>query len=235
MTRWQRSRWVWNTSPSMDASGIIHLQMQRISQSTNWELAVSLTTRKEYIDPHKTWEDEGRKGKRGGEWDWTCSQGVEELKQGWDPHVGAVVWNRAEASEAVGEGSRWSVMVWMGWNLHGPSTQQPSHPGQGCRSSGTCYGWELECGDWRAIRVWTAVACGERAPGVCRGRSRQGRPLEESWAAKEARRPCRVSAGEGGAAVTTASPSPHLQGPAAAQQRKPREGGLLEPDKLTNR
>ena len=27
----------------------------------------------------------------------------------------------------------------------------PMYPGQGCKSSGTCSGWELECRDWRAI------------------------------------------------------------------------------------
>ena len=27
----------------------------------------------------------------------------------------------------------------------------PTYPGQGCKSSGTRSGWELECRDWRAI------------------------------------------------------------------------------------
>lgn len=137
----------------------------------------ALTSRKEYIGPHKTWEGEGRKEKEGESETGPAPKGWRNWKQGWDPHVGAVVWDRAEASEAIGEGSSWSVMVWMGWDLHRQSTQQPSHPRQGCRSSGTCYGWELEREDWRAIRVWTAVDCGEMAPGDVRGEITAGKAL----------------------------------------------------------
>ena len=35
-TRWQGSRWMWNTSLSMDTSGI-HLQTQTCMQNTSWE------------------------------------------------------------------------------------------------------------------------------------------------------------------------------------------------------
>ena len=35
-TRWQRSRWTWSTSLSMDTSGI-HLQTQKCIQNTSWE------------------------------------------------------------------------------------------------------------------------------------------------------------------------------------------------------
>ena len=34
-TRWQRSRWTWSTSLSMDTSGI-HLQTQKCLQNTSW-------------------------------------------------------------------------------------------------------------------------------------------------------------------------------------------------------
>ena len=35
-TRWQRSRWTWSTSLSMDTSGI-HFQTQKCMQNTSWE------------------------------------------------------------------------------------------------------------------------------------------------------------------------------------------------------
>ena len=35
-TRWQRCRWMWSTSLSMDTSGI-HLQTQNCMQNTSWE------------------------------------------------------------------------------------------------------------------------------------------------------------------------------------------------------
>ena len=65
-TRWWESRWTWSTSLSTDASGR-HLQTQ-ILQNTFWEWAGVLTTRKEYTEPRRTQQNEGRRGKRGG-WD----------------------------------------------------------------------------------------------------------------------------------------------------------------------
>ena len=37
------------------------------------------------------------------EQDFTCSEEVGELKHGSDPHIGAVVWDRSEEFEALGE------------------------------------------------------------------------------------------------------------------------------------
>ena len=45
---------------------------------------------------------EGRE-KEESEQDWTRIQGVKELKQGSDPHIRAIVWDRGKAFEAVGE------------------------------------------------------------------------------------------------------------------------------------
>ena len=41
---------------------------------------------------------EGRE-KEESEQDWTCTQWVKELKQGSDPHIRAIVWDRGEAFE----------------------------------------------------------------------------------------------------------------------------------------
>ena len=43
---------------------------------------------------------EGRR-KEENEQDWTCTWGLGELKQGSDPSIEAIVWDRAEAFDAV--------------------------------------------------------------------------------------------------------------------------------------
>ena len=51
-----------------------------------------LTSGKEYIEPHKTWQDKGTRGKKQEcQQAWTCPQWVGELKQGSDPHIRAIV------------------------------------------------------------------------------------------------------------------------------------------------
>ena len=51
-----------------------------------------LSSGKGYIDPCKTRQDEGTRGtKQECQQDWTCPQWVGELKQGSDPHMGAIV------------------------------------------------------------------------------------------------------------------------------------------------
>ena len=52
-TRWWRSRWMWSTSLSMDTSGI-HLRHRSIGRTSAESGQEYLTSRKEYIDPHKT-------------------------------------------------------------------------------------------------------------------------------------------------------------------------------------
>ena len=64
--RWQRSRWTWNASLSMDASGIL-LQTQKGCRTSADSGQEYLTTRKEYTDPGKIRQDERRSGKKG-EW-----------------------------------------------------------------------------------------------------------------------------------------------------------------------
>ena len=62
-TRWWRSRSTWSTSLSMDTSEI-HLQTQKYIWNTNWERRKYLTSGKEYIEPHKTRQDKGTRGKK---------------------------------------------------------------------------------------------------------------------------------------------------------------------------
>ena len=58
-TRWWRSRWMWSISPSMDTSGI-HIQTQKCMQS---RVDRSSWPAEKNIEPHKTWQDEGTRGK----------------------------------------------------------------------------------------------------------------------------------------------------------------------------
>ena len=59
---------------------------------------------KEYIEPRKSQLDKGRRGsKRRVSRNGSARGGVRELKQGSDPHIRAIVWDRGKAFEAVGE------------------------------------------------------------------------------------------------------------------------------------
>lgn len=80
-----------------DASGT-HPQMQQFSQSTSWDLAESLTSGKEYMDPGTTQEVEGKEG--GGEWIGPGLQpGVGEQRPGREPHSRSIDSDRREAFE----------------------------------------------------------------------------------------------------------------------------------------
>ena len=111
-TRWWRSRQKWIISLSIDTSRI-HLQRQKILQNTSREQAGAPAHWKRTYRARKIQWDEGSRGRRG-EWaglDLHLEGG--ELKQGSDPHIGAIVQDRGKAFEAETDCSSWSVAVWM--------------------------------------------------------------------------------------------------------------------------
>ena len=60
--RWWRSRWMWSTFLFSDPSGI-HLQIQKCMQNTSWEPSGVSDQWKKYIEPCKTLQDKGTRGK----------------------------------------------------------------------------------------------------------------------------------------------------------------------------
>ena len=87
--------------------------------------------------------------------DWTCTRGVGDLKQRSDTHIKAIVWDRGEAFEAVGECSSSSVTLWMQWE---PNNLCRSHTYPGQDSS------PLDCA---VTRSW-AVGIREQSQGeIC--------------------------------------------------------------------
>ena len=73
---------------------------------------------------------EGRE-KEESEQDWTYTQGVGELEQGSDWHIGVTAWDRGVAFEAVGEYSSYPVTVWIEWDPQSQSVPQPYIPWKG--------------------------------------------------------------------------------------------------------
>ena len=104
----------------------------------------------------------------------------------------------------------------MEWESESPCCSH-TYPGQGCRSPGRQSSWELEFRVCGAIPGRGLLLTVERwIEGVWRRRLWWEMPVEESWAAMEARRYCWVT-GRGGA-FTVAS-FPHTPASAAEPQR----------------
>ena len=117
------------------ACSFLTYKISRISQTTSWELAG--------VPDHREWKyrstqnavgwkkEEKKRGRVS--WDRICTQGVEELKQGWDPHIRAISWDRVDMFEAAREWSSWSVNEWSE-NHTDKLCCGPTYPGQGCKS-----------------------------------------------------------------------------------------------------
>jgi len=100
-TRWQRSRWTWSTSLSTDTSGI-HLQTQKCMHNTSWERTGVPDQRGRIYRTMQNlvgWRKKNRSVSRTG----PTPRRVEELKQGSNPYMGAVVWVRGEIFKAESE------------------------------------------------------------------------------------------------------------------------------------
>ena len=86
----------------MDASGIL-LQTQKGCRTSADSGQEYLTTRKEYTDPGKIWQDERRSGKKRRVSRTAPAHGrVGDLKQGSVPPIREIVWDTGEAFGAVG-------------------------------------------------------------------------------------------------------------------------------------
>ena len=133
--RWWRSRWMWNTSLSTDASRI-YLYMQKILQNNWWQTGVP-DHRKGIFKSTQNLVGQRKRGERKSEQDWTCTWEVRELKQRSAPHNGAIVWDRGKALEAIGECSCRSVTLQMEWEPHRPSLPQHYVPWTGMQFPGT--------------------------------------------------------------------------------------------------
>ena len=125
----------------------------------------------------------GKEGKRREEWvNWTCTQGVEELKAGSrSPLWGDRLEPRGRLLESRGADlwqSEWSE------SHIDDLCRSPTYPGQVCTSTGTCSSRALEHRDWRAIPGWGLLLTVGRWQGI---------PLEESWAANGCRCYCWVT------------------------------------------
>ena len=71
-----------------------------------------------------------------------------ELRQGSDPHSGAIVLVRGETFKVESE----TADLWQPkWNENQTVLRSHTYTGQGCRSPGRHKGWELEFGDCGAI------------------------------------------------------------------------------------
>ena len=176
------------------ACSFLTYKISRISQTTSWEPAgVPDHWEGKYRSTQNAvgWKKEEKKRRRVS-WDRICTQGVGELKQGWDPHMGAISWDRVDMFEAVREWSSWSVNEWSE-NHTGNLCCGPTYPRQGHTPTGMSSSWELESRDWRAIPVQGLLLTSGRWLEKTGGRRLQHRmPLEESWAAREAECYCWV-------------------------------------------
>ena len=91
-TRWQRSRWMWSTSLSMDTSGI-HLHSQKCMQNTSWEQkGVPDQWKRMYRTTQNSVGQRNHRQSRSVSRTGPALSGWGELMQGFDPHIRAIVW-----------------------------------------------------------------------------------------------------------------------------------------------
>lgn len=173
-TKWQRSRWKWNTYLSMDASGT-QLQMQKISQNISWEWAgVSDHQKGIYrsIQYSVGWGKEGKKGR-------VSRTGAATEARSRSLHWGNYL-DRGEAFEAIGVCSSWSVRVWIEWEPHRQSLP---------KAYVLCTGTQVPCNMWclgagvkgleNNPKVRSAVDYGKMTHGDVRGETAVGNTFGE--------------------------------------------------------
>ena len=116
---------------------------------------------------------------------------VGEVKQGSDPHSGAIVWVRGETLKAEGQ----TADLWQPkWNKNQTVLATAIHPLQEHVSPGRHSGWKLEFRDCGATPGRGLLVTAERRmEGMWGRRTWWEMPVEESWAAIEARWYCWVT------------------------------------------
>ena len=145
-TRWWRNRWMWSTSLTTDTSEI-HLQIQKISHSTSWELAGVPDHQKRIRSSMQNSVGRKMKGKKKRRRvTWTRSApGVWESWSRSESHTSG------QSVETEGKHLRLSESevadLWESlWreNHTDNSCHGLSYIRQGCKFTGTYIGWELE-------------------------------------------------------------------------------------------
>ena len=140
-----------------------------------------LTSRKKYIDPCKTWYDEGTRGKNR-----SVSRNGPARWGNWSR---ALVPTSGQLSESEEKHLRLKVKELICASLSGMRIRQSLlQPRQKCRSPRRCTSWELEFRDCGAILGWGLLSTVERWIKVMWGRRLWWEmPVEESQAVMEAR------------------------------------------------
>ena len=82
---------------------------------------------------------------------------VEELKQGSDPRIGAIVWVRRETFKAERE----TADLWQSKWKENQTVHSRTYPGQGCWSPGRHSSCKLEFRDCGAIQGWVLLLTAE--------------------------------------------------------------------------
>ena len=167
------------------------------------------------------------------EQDWTCNHGVGELKWGWDPHIGANIWDGGQALEPSESAT---AHLWQSeWSEN--HTDKPCHSPvylrEGHKSPGTLRGgsWSTGVGEqaqskvscWPrgdSLRAWSGETAVKNAfGGTLSSRGGQAAPRSHRQGMEPSLQPL----------------SARTPAPAAQQQRKTLETvALWAPDVLSN-